>query len=269
MTFRFFDAASSRVGLISDFTVNLHDFKFISPTIARVILTHTGSVPDADTVRAEIASLFQNAASPVVASFRNLTENGNIRSIVGFVRSNRPVKDFDESAENASRYKVMSSNLLMDKSDQTMWEIKSGAHGKYLARKDVEDLSELVHMAQATVMGMPKFNQLAALGGSPREFVAYMDLNTEEVGYGYVVAQVGEKHTVVAHDRDEQVEVMASQMIDVRDLEGEDEQVAGMAMAQEVAADKASMIQYYRKAYSYSPEYIQKIIDMINQHSFA
>jgi hypothetical protein len=29
------------------------------------------------------------------------------------------------------------------------------------------------------------------------------------------------------------------------------------------------MVEYYKKAYSYSPEYIQEIIKMIDQHAFA
>jgi len=68
---------------------------------------------------------------------------------------------------------------------------------------------------------------------------------------------------------DETVEIQMAQLVEVINLDGEDAKAAGTVMAAEVAADKNAMTEYYRKMFSYAPDYVQKIIDMINSHAFA
>lgn len=256
---------------INTFTVNVHDYKLLNETVARVVLSYTGSLPSQEDVRAVIAKRFGQNASAIVASFRQLTKAGEVKSMVGFVKAAREVKPFEEAASNGGRYKAMASNLLMDKTDNTMWEIKSGATGKYLARQTQADLSELVHMACASVNGIPKFNQFAHAGVEAKEFAAFVDLESEEMGYGYIVAssEDGSSVTVIPHGSDKSMEISSEQLVEINDLEGEDEVIAGVKMAPEVAATKEAMIEYYKKAYSYSPEYIAKIIDIIDQHAVA
>lgn len=256
---------------ISTFTVNLHDYRMVSPTVARVILSYTGSTPAPDEVRARINKMMDGNAVAIAGSFRELTRAGDVKSLIGFVKASREVLPFDEVTASSGKYKALASNLLRQTEDDTLWEIKSGAAGKYLAKQTAEDLRSLMHLAQATCSGLPKFNQIASLASNtqPREFAAYVDLNAEEVMHGYVVASSDDKVTVIAKETGESVEIAADQMIHVLDLEGEDAQVAGTQMAAEVAADKGAMIEYYNLAYRYDPAYIQKIIEMIDQHATA
>jgi hypothetical protein len=248
------------------FTLNVNDYEMVTPTLARVMLTYTGNVPMAqEEVRAGISKLFEGQASPVAESFRKVKDG----VIAGFVKTAREVREFDSGAVTAGKMKEMAANLLMDKTDESLWEKKSGASGDYLVRQGNDDLSGLVHLATNKQIGQPTFAHLASMPAEPKEFAAFVSIDSEEVEHGYVVASADGKMTVVPVGSDDAVEVQTAQLVEVINLDGEDAKAAGTVMAAEVAADKSAMIEYYRKMFSYAPDYVQKIVDIINQHSFA
>jgi hypothetical protein len=265
--FRYFDL-DKVASQLSRYTVSVHDYKMISPTVARVILSYTGSAPTQDEVRQQIASIFQGSAAPIAGSFRELTRAGDVKSVIGFVKASREVKPFEEAAANGKDYKVMASNLLMQTADGSMWEIKSGAMGKYLAKQSNDDLRQLIHLAQNTCAGIPKFNQIASLASvaEPKEFAAFVDLNAEEVLHGFVVASTEDKVTVIAKETGEAVEVAADQLVHIQEVSANE--LGDKQMAADMS-DPNAVIEYWRSVYRYSPEYIQKIIDMVGMHSYA
>lgn len=266
------DAVLARV---NTFSVNLQDYEVLTPTLAKVLITYSGTSPIKEEVRASIAKLFGQQASPVANSFRSLERTGGSKTLAGFIRYQSDVKDYDETAADVQgRYKQMASNLLMDNDDKSMWQIKAGSTGKYLVRKGEEDLSELVHLAHSKKSGQPTLSQLASVPAEPREFAAYVDMKQEEVMHGYVVAKSDDntKMTVVAFDGEGELEeISVSQLVEVAAFDGEDEKEIGTKLSVTAAGgmDRQAMIDYYKKAYSYSPDYIQSIIEMIDQHSFA
>lgn len=252
---------------IRTFTLNLQDFEMVSPTLARVAVTITGQVPKREQLRASMADLFKGLASPVMSSFRALPNTGSIGVAIGFVKAASEVRSLED--EDKGKYKAMSSNLLMDNTDTSLWEIRKGGAGQYLIKQGEEDLSELAGMLQVRKAGMPTLAEVASMPTSPKEFAAFVDLASEEVLYGYVVGEEAGKSVVVAFSEDKDVyEVSAAHMIEVIELDGADTKAFGMEMAAS-GLDRAAMVEYYKKAYSYSPEYIQEIINMIDQHAFA
>jgi hypothetical protein len=261
----------SIIARVNSFSVNLQDYELITPTLAKVLITYSGTSPIKEEVRASIAKLFGQQASPVTHSFRSLERTGGSKCLAGFIRYQSDVKEFDETAaDNQGRYKQMASNLLMDNEDKSMWEVKSGSTGKYLVRKGEEDLSELVHLAHAKKSGHPTLAQIAKVPAEVREFAAYVDLKNEEVMHGYVVAKTDQKMTVVAFDGEgEPEDINTDQLVEVVSLDGEDEQEMGRKMSTAAVNDREAMVRYYKQAYNYSPDYINMLIEMIDQHSFA
>ena len=251
---------------LAGFTLNVNDYDMVSPTLARVMLTYTGNVPQSqEEIHAEVSRLFNGLASPVADSFRKVKDG----VVAGYIKTSREVRDFDASAVTAGKMKEMAANLLMDKTDESLWEKKSGASGDYLVRQGNDDLSGLVHLATNKQLGQPTFAHLASMPAEAKEFAAYVSKESEEVEHGYVVASVDGKMTVTPFGADETVEIQMAQLVEVINLDGEDAKAAGTVMAAEVAADKNAMTEYYRKMFSYAPDYVQKIIDMINSHAFA
>lgn len=249
-------------------TLNLQDYRMISPTVARVVVTLTGQPPVKEQLRASIAELFKDAASPITASFRLLSNGGSIQSIVGYVKTAAAVLPMD--TVDQSKYKVMASNLLMDKADETLWEMRSGASGKYLVKQGDEDLSELAYTLNHKKANLPTLAQVECASAEAKEFAAYVDLTLGEVQHGYVVGNDDGKIQVLAFDDEgpEVLDINPEQMVEIVNLDGEDVKQTGLEMAAG-PMDRAAMVEYYKKAYSYSPDYIQKIIEMIDQHAFA
>src|SRR5690606_20902696 len=115
---------------VRTFTLNLQDYDMVTPSLAKVVVTLTGNIPTKEEVRAEMAGLFKDLASPVLNSFREIENTGPIRTIVGFVKTCAAVKDIDGKPVEGMR--VVASNILMDEQDKSLWEIRNGATGKYL-----------------------------------------------------------------------------------------------------------------------------------------
>lgn len=248
------------------FTLNVNDYEMVTPTLARVMITYTGEVPQSqEEVRAGIARLFEGQASPVAESFRKVTAG----VIAGFVKTAREVREFDQAVVTAGKMKEMAANLLMDKTDESLWEKKSGASGEYLVRQGNDDLSGLVHLATNRQMGQPTFAHLASMPAETKEFAAFVSKTSEEVEHAYVIASNEGKMTVLPFGSEDAVEIETAQLVEVLHLEAADVKGAGSEMAAEVAADKQAFIEYVRKWFSYAPDYVQKWIDMINQHAFA
>lgn len=255
---------------LKSFHLKVNDYDMVTPTLARVVLSMTGNYNDRFELKTAIAKLFNNLASPVENSFRWANRNGDIKSVVGYVRSNNEVREFNDK-QDSQKYRAVASNLLMDNEDKTLWEVKSGSNdSKYLTRKGNEDLSELVHLATSYRTASPKLTQLASAAPAAKEVVGFVDRTTEEMRYGFVVesgVQAKGKVTVVATDNDEAVDVPEEDVVDVYELDPEES--AQLSTTAANGLSKEAMIEYYKKAYSYSPEYIQEIIKMIEQHAFA
>ncbi len=261
------DRISSR---LTAFRVSVNDYTMVTPTLARVVLNMNGVPEDGTQMRIAIANLFKQQASAVEGSFRWASRSGDVKAVVGYVKANNDVREFDPKA-GGDKYRAMASNLLMDTEDKTLWEVRSGSgDSKYLARQGNEDLSSLVHLATSFRSVSPRLSQTASGVPAQKDFVAFVDRNTEEVRYGFAVtsatAQTQGVLTVVATDDEEPLDVPEEDVLDVYEMDEED--AAHIATAAS-GLSKEAMIAYYKKAYSYSPSYIQEIIKMIDQHSFA
>lgn len=253
---------------MSSVRFSINDSNTLTPTLAKVVLTMSGTPESQLEIRKQVAKLFQGQASVVEGSFRWADREGDIKTAVGFVRANTEVREYEEKASNG-KYRVMSANLLMDQEDSSLWEVKEGAGTRYLCRQGNEDLSSLVALASNRKASLPKLSECASAVVAKTDFVAFVDTNTEEVRYGFAVqAATDGTLTVVASDNEDSMDVEVASVIDVMELEGEDlAKLSETAMAPGMS--KEAMIAYYRKAYSYAPEYIAEIIKMIDMHAFA
>jgi hypothetical protein len=158
----------------------------------------------------------------------------------------------------------------MDTADETTWELKEGASGKYLCRHGMEDLSKLAKGIYHKRSNYPCVANLAISAGvAPKEFAAWVDPDEGEVSYGYVVERDDEARTltVLSNASSETKEIPESLIVHAVNLMGEDEKMANIALA--ANSDKTAVEKYYRQLFSYAPDYVAEIIKMVNDHSFA
>jgi len=248
-------------------TVNLNDFEMITPTIAKVVVSFTGDFKGEQFLEA-VAKLFvkENAASlaqPIRDSWKKLTRN----SAVGFISANPEVRTYE--VEEKGKYRTIAKNLLMDRDDETTWELVKSEAGEYLCRRGMDDLSEVSTTLRSHKVGIPSLMQLAFSAVARNEFIAFVDKKEAEVDYGFVVGKSKTNNPIVLSQTSEKpMEVDSKCIIHSTALSKEDKQPEGF---KELAAesDEQKVIKYWQTYYRYSPEYVNMFIDMIKSMNFA
>ncbi len=242
-------------------TASITSFQMKSPVLAKVVVSTTGN-PTPEELRQILAEKMDYKAAVVDNSFRQIRAG----VMVGFMRANREVRVVEPSELKAS-YRVLSSNILMDNHDRSLWELKSGAGGQYLARQTDEDLSELIeanvtHMRQ----DVPKIHQLTASRVRSNELVAFVTPNGS-LDYGFVLRSNSQKAKVLAMSTQAPVTVENELIAGIYQVEVDRE--VNRKLATHLRANgltpgqKLNEVQYYRALYDYSPEYLDKVIKQI------
>lgn len=248
-------------------TINLNDYEIIgsSGELARVVLSYSGNMKGENLIHA-VAKMFDGLAMPIRKSFKQLASN----SVIGFIAANREAKPYDEKTDSG-QYRAIASNLLMDKDDKSTWELKEGAAGKYLCRHGMEDLSELAHDTVNSLPGVPKLHQVASAAVATREFVAFVNPEDNDMDYGYVVAKADDsaKLTVVSSQSKELVTIDDKLVVHAVNLMGSDNQETGYPELAANINDQDAVAEYYKKLFSYAPDYAQKLIDLVGDEAVA
>lgn len=171
--------------LSSTIAATVVDFKVVSPSLARVVATFNSVDAAPETLSAALSTALSNNATPVEGSWRRVSSYGN-PAMVGFVSLNRETRPYSESA--AKRMTALSSNMLMDAQDDSLWEVREdGAGGKLLCRQNDNGLQALIETARVRQARAPRLESI--LSAADRgDFVAFVDPVSETTRYGYVLA---------------------------------------------------------------------------------
>ena len=242
-------------------TVNITDFKIKSPTLAKVVISYTGDV-SADYIHETLAKRMDYQATPVKASFKRIRPG----VAVGFIRANRAVRSVTKN-EISAGYRVMSSNSLMDNEDKSLWEVKDGAAGKYLARHGQEDLTALVQASVQRRTDVPSLRHITIAKASKSELVAFVD-DEGDMDYGFAVATNDEAVKVLSFVRRIPVTASYDQVVSISPV-AIPKNIADVVTASLTPEEKKQSIDYYKRLYGYSPEYVRLVIDQINQGTEA
>jgi hypothetical protein len=284
----------------STIVANIHDFRALSPTIAKVVVTFNTKDADQDTLREALAHVLDHRVVPIEGSFR-WVHSFSLPAVVGFVRKNREIRPIEEA--NSKGMKALASNLLMDSVDESLWEVRSGSNGqKILVRQEMEDLSELLVTASIRQHNAPKLSSIGS-DVSRGEFVSFVDPKLEISRIGYVLAVEGDNVEVMPYVSQEEQQDFDLVQDDVEtdpatapnegeEMRGEGNKVAqrlyemeapvhvgqdfltdaatlnGTDVQKTVAAPanpnvKEHMLDYYKKMFSYAPDYYEQIKQII------
>jgi hypothetical protein len=242
-------------------TLSITDYVIQSPAIAKIIISFTGEI-DQDYIEASIASKTSYAASVVANSFKTIRPG----VAVGFIRANKAVRAVSRK-EISANYKVMSSNILMDNEDKTLWDVKEGAGGKYLARHGADDLTALVESAVTRRSDVPGVRHITIAKASPKELVAFVDAEGD-MDYGFAIGSSEEAVKVVSFNRRIPVVASYDSVVSIQPVALPKETVAEV-IASLTAKEKQNAVDYYTRLYGFAPEYLRQIIDSINKGTVA
>lgn len=240
-------------------TVTLTDYQMITSGLAKVVISYTGKLSKQE-ISAALSEQMKHLAMPVESSFREVQAG----VAVGFVRSNRTIRVIEDDKQLRAGYRVMSSNIMMDNNDKTLWELKSGKGGKYLARHGHEDLSELIETTATHRADLPGLSKITMAKAVEREFVAFASASGD-MDYGFCTRVNANKLEVVSSAQGRAITIpheVVAQIVQVKILRSDHERLVKAGLSR---ADKSKEIEYYTRLYSYSPSYLADVIGNIEE----
>jgi hypothetical protein len=243
-------------------TVAITDYKIdpASPNLAQVVISYTGKF-DKETLRASLREKFDNRVAPVEDSFHEIKAG----AAVGFLRANREVRMPDTQELRASYRKVGASNIMMSDADNSLWEVKEGKSGKYLARTGQEDLSELVQASVNRRTDIPGLRHLATASVANNEFVSFVS-KSGDLDHGFVMATNKEntKIKLVSFATRTDTIVPLENVTAISRVPLPQSFVQQMAKAGISREDKSQASDYWKKLYSYAPNYLSDVLEQVD-----
>ena len=273
---------ASRFATIDTKTVAITSFRIVEGSqnqLAEVVASVTGPLSGLPLLTKLHAALDEQAI-PVSNSFRWLDDNvgKTTRMISGFVSMSPAVKTIKSRFDILkSGYRLMAKNMYMDDQDHA-WELKSGDGGEYLVRTSSDELPTVLQAAKQR--GLTNVSRLTSsvtnltpVDVHTGEFAAFIN-HKHQLDYGFVVG--ASKSTgdiaIVSHSFNDKVMVHPSLIIEstmytVPASVQSNPRVGPLPGATDTKKLKASatsiQIDYWKKAYVYSPEYVNKLIEQV------
>lgn len=245
-------------------TVTLTDYDLMSPTVAKVVISYTGKF-NKEQLRAAVAEKFDNRAAVVEDSFREIQAG----AAVGFLRANLETRVVDEKELRANYRALGSSNIMTSEADDSLWEVRKGQSGMYLARHGHEDLSELVSASIAhNRQDVPKLHRLSIEAAVAGEFVAFVG-ESGDMDYGFAIAANTEKVQVVSAREGKAVTMDYDVVATIKRAPIPKSFADKMRTAGISREDKKQAIEYWKQLYSYNPAYLKDVISQVNEESIA
>ena len=267
-------------------TATIHDFQRINKSLYRVIATLSTSDLTEDQLRVAIAGAVGNNFGIVESSFRPVV-GAKIPAVVGFVAANRTSMDYETASTKG--FREVAKNIFMSPEDESLWSLNIVGATKTLVRNLPDDLDQVMASARLRAYNVPKLAQLEIASLAPSmEYAAFVDGNTQKVRYGFVLAVADE----VNPNGDESFNVEGD---DEEEGQDPDEMVAVQCAAGDIARisirqivesayvgkefaeiakeegwdlpSNVSQTEYYRKLYSYAPDYTKMIQEQIEGHA--
>lgn len=246
-------------------TLSITSYEMKSKTLARVIISYTGYA-NSKNIRDAIAAKFDHLAAPVEDSFR-IVKAG---VAVGFLRANKEVRVPKNEQEIRAGYRTLAtaSNILMDKKDKSLWELKEGRGQKYLARQGHEDLSELIESNVMIRPEIPHISRVQCSAAVAGEFVSFVAASGN-LDHGFSVAANDKKVLLVSTTTKTPIVVPYDMVTAIAPVPIPKSFAKDMVKAGISRADKDQAIEYWKKLYSYDPDYLADVIDQVNQGTIA
>lgn len=243
----------------------VRDHKMVSEAAAQVLVTFSCEPRNAQEAKMALAKAFDNKLSVVESSFIVTDKSPYTGRVVavGYVVPNCEVMPLTEDVK--SRMREMSSNILMDDQDKSLWKVSTSASGEsYITRQFKENLSELVSIASVhdkqvrNTLSSETASIVEEITPHNAQYVAFLNTETASVDYGYVVTANSvfstDSFTVVAG-------VEPHHVIQACSLNGQD-YIEEIAKQHGDLNDAQNLKNYYEELCSNNPDFY---VDLENQ----
>lgn len=271
----------------------VHEYETISPKLARITASLTRDHLSQQAVYAALQDNLGAGITPVKDSFRWIDEAHT--AVVGYVYAANQVK-YLPKGEQPTGFREVASNIFMDETDKSMWDMKQGAGGKYLAKQGSENLSAMLETARMSPRGsQPRMAHVLRATVAEKELCAYVSegRRTADMDYGVVLGKAENGALMVlSHMTSQPVTVapeliVASYTIDAKGVpplpkakvDALLQQKRIQASLSKSAVDRVNAAdvysphltpqEYWTLQYSYAPEYLAKVLQQVNEMAAA
>ena len=255
-------------------TVGIKDCKTITHQVAKVIVVVAGTPQSQEHLRLSLIESLDNKFVPIRNSFRQIASAKGL-TMVGFIRRNTESRQIEES-DIGTKFRIIASNVLMDHTDNTLYEVKEVGGKKFVTRSATEDLSELLEASidldgrsiydpQLAKLALASYVVPTAKSFKEFDFCTYVDSKSFMVKAGIIV-KAGEDCVKILPNEVPFEEQISEDVDPDAIVESCVINYENAGLKPEVA-NLMGLEEYYRQVYGEDPEYFAKIKDIINQHS--
>lgn len=274
--------SQSQTNGLSGLTVQhaaVHEYIAINKNLAMVTASFYGPKHDAAALERSLASVLKNQAHAVRGSFRWLNET----SAVGYVYSAAPVEAIDGQPDEQRFHKV-DANVYMDREDQSVWEMSEGSSGRFLARKNVDDLTEVLDSVRSGTNHLtPRLRNVDRSKASVNELASFVMAGSQnaEVDHGIVIEATDDHFIVKSFALDgEAVTVPQSQLVSTSTLDPQhipnvkrehaQRLLASRQQRDTASADpmnpKLTPAEFWTLVYSYDKPFLAKVLEQVRRY---
>jgi len=251
-------------------TAAMIEFQPVTAELSRVLFTVNTLDADRDAVRSAFEKQMPNGVELVARSFTEVSSTGGVLAVSGLVTRTHIVIE-GEDIHKDGKFRVLSSNVLMDTEDKSLWNVESEGGVRKLSRVEDDSLADLLSEVSSTHApqrraDLPKLaNVCSSVQGCTQEvitYITYVDVGTRQVHSGFVESSDGGTLIIFNPAQNQSLEVNRSLVVQAVDCEVETSDAIR-------PDDFADMKGYYRKVFGYAPEYLRMFEQMIDQSTVA
>ena len=239
--------------------------------ISRITCIHSTNGGKKNNYKA-LAAALGPALTAIEGSFARVNDKTETRVVsVGYVSANAIVEPL--TPEREKQMKVMAKNVLMDEGDSSLWNVQESASGdKYISRQETENVEGLLSTIASPRVGVVEASSIGLCYPNVGDYVAFVNPETETTGKGYVVSASADAVQILPRGSDDLVEIAHPFVYSaVAGLDTEDKFLerlfARNNVVEAAAIDADKLKEYYRRVYSYDPEFLALIEKDIDSHA--
>lgn len=246
------------------------EYRMVNDRLAQVIVSASAR-HTTNELRTAVQASLGDAVAVVRESFRWLTEDKT--SMIGFVALATPQRLLDTDKPEKAGYREVAKNMYISTEDESVWELKKSAVGTYMVRNGHDDLSELIETARVSPRGAtPRMANIVNASAAPSEFISFVNSfgsAMPSIDHGFVVSTGKDTFSVVTATYDKPITIRRSEIVSSHSLDDKEVHQAYLAGAKRVnaAIDKPKTAEYYKKLYSYAPDYLKLVLKEISEMS--
>lgn len=255
--------SANRFNGVDTNTVAINDYRMVTSDLAEIVVSVTGDM-DRNQISHKLVLTLGEQGTPVQGSFRWLNDRKHVA--VGFISTRTPPR-FIESESELAAYRHVASNMYMDETDESTWELKQGTAGKYLARHGADELPAVLStVRRPRGLGVPSVSKVQRPQPMKGEYVCFVT-SRNEIDYGFAVGKDKHgNHAIVTKSSMGFVAVSPSKVISTTEVEIPAHSKLPVLSG---VPDPDAMRKYYKLAYQHSQAYIAEIEKQISEMAAA